>query len=103
VGQGAGDSPARWGYISKNIITAYNSTSSDAIISSPITHRISNQNVDDCRNLNINPANLIYAALQDLGRNAQKWEKYVHCASAKLELDNTEFFVFGWKYDQDGT
>jgi hypothetical protein len=74
VGQGAGDSPARWGYISDNIITAYNTTSTDAIITAPITNRQSNQKVnafvDDCRNLTINKANQIYAALQELIRNA---------------------------------
>jgi hypothetical protein len=106
VGQGAGDSPARWGYISDNIITAYNNTSTDAIITSPITKTTSNQKVnafvDDCRNMTINKSNLIYAALQDVGQNSQKWEKYLHCASAKLELDKTSFFVFGWKYDSDG-
>jgi hypothetical protein len=106
VGQGAGDSPARWGYISDNIITAYNKTSTDAIIQSPITKKTSNQKVqafvDDCRNLTIHKSNLTYAALQDVGRNSQKWEKYLFCASAKLELDKTSFFIFGWKYDKDG-
>jgi hypothetical protein len=106
VGQGAGDSPARWGYISDNIITAYNQTSTNANISSSITKQTSNQKVnafvDDCRNLTITASHQTYTALQDVGRNSQKWEKYLHCASAKLELDKTSFFIFGWKYTSDG-
>jgi hypothetical protein len=57
IGQGAGDLPARWGYISDNIISAYSLSSTDAIITLSITSRTSNQKVnafvDDCCNLTI--------------------------------------------------
>jgi hypothetical protein len=42
VGQGAGDSPSRWGFISDNLIRAYNRHSNPAIIESPISHQTTN-------------------------------------------------------------
>jgi hypothetical protein len=106
VGQGAGDAPARWGYISDNAIVTYNQHSTPAILRSPITNITTDKRlqafVDDCRLFNINPAHLIFAAFNNTLQNTQLWETNLHTISGKLELDKSKICVFGWRYDHDG-
>jgi hypothetical protein len=106
VGQGAGDAPARWGYISDNAITTYKQHSTPAILQSPITKITTDKRiqafVDDCRLFNINPVHLLFAALNHTISNTQVWEGILFGISGKLELNKSKICIFGWRYDQDG-
>jgi hypothetical protein len=82
AGQGAGDAPARWGFISDNAIVSYNQTSTPAILISPITKITTDKRcqafVDNTAQLTIVKTFLIFAALQATLRNTQLWEKFLY-------------------------
>lgn len=109
VGQGAGDSCTRWGFISDAIIKAYNRRSHSAQIKSPISHIFSDHRVqafvDDSRLFIIFKALSgidileIFASLQ---QDVQLWEKLLFATGAKLELTKCKFLVFTWEFDDDG-
>jgi hypothetical protein len=106
VGQGAGDAPARWGYMSDTAIQTYNQHSTPAVLRSPITNITTDKRiqafVDDCRLFNLNPTQLLFAALNTTIRNTQLWEGLLYSISGKLELDKSKICIFGWRYDTDG-
>ena len=106
IGQGAGDSTTRWGFISDAIIKCYNRYSHAATIISPISLIYSDNRVqafvDDsrlfiiCRNIE---GIDIYNALKS---DVTLWEKLMNATGAKLELEKCKFFVFTWTFDEDG-
>ena len=106
IGQGAGDSTTRWGFISDAIIKCYNRYSHAAKIKSPISLIYSDNRVqafvDDSRLFIIctNAEGIdIYNSLKS---DVELWQKLLHATGAKLELEKCKFFVFTWTFDIDG-
>ena len=106
VGQGAGDSCTRWGFISDAIIKAYNRRSHPAKISGPISHIFSDNRVqafvDDSRLFLIFKDKLGTEIFEYLKSDVQLWEKLLRATGAKLELTKCKFFIFTWTFDTDG-
>lgn len=106
VGQGAGDSCTRWGFISDAIIKAYNKRSHSARINSPISKIFSDHRVqafvDDSRLFLIFQNHLSREIFEHLKEDVQLWEKLLYATGAKLELKKCKFLVFTWKFDADG-
>jgi hypothetical protein len=110
-GQGAADSPARWGFISDALIRAFKKVSHPAIIQSPISEVSFNQQlqafVDDTRTLLINPSsstpNLYTKLLSMICQDSQGWERLLYTAAGKLELPKCKFGLIRWQYDSQGT
>jgi hypothetical protein len=111
-GQGAADSPARWGFISDALIRCYKKISHPAILRSPISARQINQQiqafVDDTRTLLLNQQSNfstgIYSHLMEMvQQDVQAWEQFLHSASGKLELPKCRFGLIRWQYDSTGT
>jgi hypothetical protein len=106
VGQGAGDSGTRWGFISDAIIKVYNKYAHDAIISSPITNIATNTKVqafvDDSRLFAIVPTTSRAVIGTTLQQDVQLWQDMMHEASAKLELLKCKFIIFTWAQDLHG-
>jgi hypothetical protein len=107
VGQGAGDSPARWGYISDIIIKAYNKHATDAKITSPIHLIVSNEKVmafiDDSRLFLILHNSNGFVVRQQIAHNTQLWERLLHVVGGKLELSKSKILIFSWRFNSEGT
>jgi hypothetical protein len=75
AGQGSGDAPARWGFISNNAIVTYNQHSTPAQLISPITKIHTDKrfqaSVDDATQLTIVKSFLLFAALNATLKNTQ--------------------------------
>jgi hypothetical protein len=111
-GQGAADSPARWGFISDALIRSYNKVAHPAIIKSPLSSTTINQKiqafVDDTRVLLISQGllppglQLLHDIMSSLRHDFQAWENLLHAASGKLELEKCRFGLIRWNYDSQG-
>lgn len=105
-GQGATDAPATWGFISDNIIRAYNKRSHRAIIKGPITKA----ELSDGINIFVDDSNLLVIAIdeqrctvEDLMRhNLQIWERLLYATGGKLELTKCKFTILRWEFTDDG-
>lgn len=106
VGQGAGDSGARWGFISDMIIQAYNTKSHSAELYGPISKIFSDQRVqafvDDSRLFIILPSDDTNNIQEHLKQDVQTWENFLQTTGAKLELSKCKFFIFTWTFDKNG-
>jgi hypothetical protein len=89
-GQGAGDSMARWGFLSDALIRAYNKSAQSHPIRSPISSVFTLEHiqvfVDDSHGIIIkDPSNP--RSLDDLNHhNMQKWEGLLNTIGGKLEI-----------------
>jgi hypothetical protein len=110
-GQGAADSPARWGFISDALIRAYKRLANSALIQSPLSDASINHKiqafVDDTRALIINQQHtptveLIPVLMSMLQHDSQIWEQLLHSASGKLELPKCRFGIIRWQYTSQG-
>jgi hypothetical protein len=108
-GQGATDSPARWGFISDALIRSYKKLAHQAIIRSPSSRKQINQQiqafVDDTRTLFLTPTiGIMYLQhlLAILQEDSQAWEKLVYTTGGKLEVSKCKFGLFQWQYSTSG-
>jgi hypothetical protein len=98
-GQGAGDSMARWGFVSDAIIRAYDKIA----ISSPITAPISNVTmqdniqafVDDSHGIIIHDDTSPLSLRETIKHNLQAWECLLHNVGGKLEINKCCVIRFG--------
>jgi hypothetical protein len=97
-GQGAGDSMARWGFVSDTIIRAYNKRALSAPITAPISHTKSTNNiqafVDDSHGIIIHNQNKNKTLQELIEQNMQTWEHLLHTVGGKLEISKCQFVRF---------
>jgi hypothetical protein len=106
VGQGAGDSSTRWGFLSDLIIKAYRHKSHSAGLYSSISKIYTDKRVqafvDDSRLFLITPDNNGASVQTYLQEDIQLWERLLHQTGAKLELAKCKFFIIHWEMDVHG-
>jgi hypothetical protein len=107
TGQGAGDSMARWGFVSDAIIRTYNRQAKSEPIYSPISPVFSNEHiqafVDDTHGTMISKSNDHTDIIAMIQHNMQTWERILFASGGKLELSKCRFCVIQWKCSEEGT
>jgi hypothetical protein len=107
-GQGAGDSMARWGFVSDAIIRAYNKIAISSPIIAPISATIVRENiqafVDDSHGIIIHNASSHISLHDTIQHNLQAWERLLHTVGGKLEISKCCKIRFGQTcYDSRNT
>jgi hypothetical protein len=105
-GQGAGDSPGRWGYISDAMIRAYNKRCHKATFVGPISLRTLAEGVQAF----VDNSSLFLIIPDDTGRtiedyllhNAQLWERLLNATGGKLQISKCKFTIIQWDFDERG-
>jgi Reverse transcriptase (RNA-dependent DNA polymerase) len=105
VGQGATDSPARWGFLCDPLLNLYKKLATNARLQAQISKATSNNKiagfVDDTALL------LLIQVLEAililfLERDSQTWERLLHTSGGKLEIAKCAFALFSWVFDDHG-
>jgi hypothetical protein len=106
-GQGAGDSMARWGFLSDALIRAYNKTAQSCPITSPTSSTEINDHiqafVDDSHGLIIRHPNDTRPIEQLTQHNTQAWERLLNAIGGKLEITKCRFSKIEWNSSVNGT
>jgi hypothetical protein len=106
-GQGAGDSMARWGFISDALIRAYNKQVRPSQLIAPISKETTTTNiqkfVDDSHGLIIHDPTETFNINNLVQHNMQKWESLLTAIGGKLEIGKCQIVKFQWEYAPDGT
>jgi hypothetical protein len=105
-GQGAGDSPGRWGYISDALVRAYKKRCHGAVLIGPLSQReilgTIQVFVDSSSIFLIAPDENGTTAEELLTHKTQLWEQFLHASGGKLELSKCKFTVMQWDFDSAG-
>jgi hypothetical protein len=103
-GQGAGDSMAVWGFVSDIIIRAYNKLAKTQPMTSPISKKIVNTNiqafVDDSHGTIIHDTTSATPFHITITHNMQTWESLLHAVGGKLEINKCNLMQFHWTADR---
>jgi hypothetical protein len=104
--QGAGDSMARWGFISDALIWAYNKQAISARITAPISHQTITTNiqafVDDSHGIIIQEHSDISDINNIIQHNMQHWESLLNAIGGKLEISKCKVVKFRWESWKNG-
>lgn len=107
TGQGAGDSMARWGFVSDAIIRTYNKHAQSAPIISPVSKRATTEHiqafVDDTHGTMINNTTDPEEIINIIQHNMQAWEQILFSSGGKLELSKCKFCILQWQHNKEGT
>jgi hypothetical protein len=105
-GQGAGDSMARWGFLSDALIRAYNKHAKSSKLTTPISQLPMSTNiqafVDDSHGLILHDPNKQDQINDLIEHNMQTWEALLHAMGGKLEINKCQIAKFHWTYTRDG-
>jgi hypothetical protein len=106
TGQGAGDSMARWGFLSDALIRAYNKIAPSHPIRSPLSnlHVLEHIQafVDDSHGLIVKSPSDTRSIDELIKHNLQAWEHLLHTVGGKLEITKCRFSKLEWTSNSKG-
>jgi hypothetical protein len=102
-GQGAGDSMARWGFVSDALIRAYNKAAVSSPIVGPISKTLLTEKiqafVDDSHGIIIKGNDSPLSLDELLQYNMQTWESLRYAVGGKLEINKCKYLKFNDNHD----
>ncbi len=106
LGQGSGNAPACWGFISDCLIRAYNKGAGPAELRSPISKINLEEKVqafvDDTTCFLLVPHENGISLDALMRHNTQLWASLLNSTGGLLELPKCKFIILKWKFDADG-